>query len=129
MLRITEKDPHGSGGSITKHWHFGERAPEVFSRVVEFQADGDELVLFMNAMSGTHGAVARETDQWAVTSSTGPQPRSGAVVIRLAFAPRIDAPQEHGWLFGQEAALELASELIRSVVQARRMEHYKPEKT
>ncbi len=41
-------------GKIRWEWHLGERVPDM-SRVVNFQADGDELNLFVQAMQASRG--------------------------------------------------------------------------
>ncbi len=36
-------------------WHVGEPVPKQFGRVVQFQADGDELDLIVDAMRAARG--------------------------------------------------------------------------
>ncbi len=38
-------------------WHLGEKFPADLGRVVEFQVDGDELTLFIQAMHATRNPV------------------------------------------------------------------------
>lgn len=59
MLAIKVKDKK-SGYEFWYEWHIGEPLPEDLGRVVTFQADGDELNLFLDAMAisaGEHGTV------------------------------------------------------------------------
>jgi len=56
MLAIKMKSRSMPGHDYWYQWHIGEAFPEL-DRVVTFQADGDELNLFIDAMvasKGTH---------------------------------------------------------------------------
>lgn len=58
-------------GKFTQEWHVGEPIPQsVYERVVTFQADGDELNLFIDAMLSTRAA----TNDTIWKKGTGFQP-------------------------------------------------------
>ena len=40
-------------GKVRLEWHVGEPVPPIQANVLRFQADGDELQLFLAAMRGT----------------------------------------------------------------------------
>jgi hypothetical protein len=61
-------------GKIRYEWHIGERVPDM-SRVVNFQADGDELNLFVQAMQASRGEHPR-VDYQKMTGFTAKLPET-----------------------------------------------------
>lgn len=71
MLGIKLKT--SSGREFWFEWHIGEPIPEDIGRVVTFQADGDELNLFLDAMVASRGEHPR-VDYRKMEGFTAKQP-------------------------------------------------------
>jgi hypothetical protein len=55
-IKLENRDgKYGIRGHVWIDWHIGEPVPEDLPRVVTMQVDGDELNLFLDAMSASAG--------------------------------------------------------------------------
>ena len=72
-----------------REWHVGEPVPKEFGRVVQFQADGDELDLIVDAMQASRGE--HPTTIWSKGESFGVKPPPPPKRYRIWYTPYGDS--------------------------------------